>query len=50
MDSFLKTSRARLRPSCATSSPGFQPEEAAVLGLMRKRLNLEIHERMKADV
>jgi DNA topoisomerase I len=27
---------------------GLQPEEAAVLGLMRKRLNLEIHERMKA--
>ena len=29
---------------------GLQPEEAAVLGLMRMRLNLEIHERMKADV
>jgi len=27
---------------------GLQPEEAAVLGLMRKRLNLEIYERMKA--
>jgi DNA topoisomerase I len=28
---------------------GLKPEEAAVLGLMRKRLGLEIHERMKAD-
>jgi DNA topoisomerase I len=29
---------------------GLKPEEAAVLGLMRKRLSLEIHERVGADV
>ena len=29
---------------------GLKPEEAAVLGLMRKRLGLEIDERARADV
>jgi DNA topoisomerase-1 len=29
---------------------GLEPEEAAVLGLMHKRLSLEIHERVGADV
>jgi hypothetical protein len=35
-------------PRC--SPAGLKPKEAAVLGLMRKRLGLEIHERVRADV
>ena len=46
----LETIKSEVETELRDELAGLQPEEAAVLGLMRMRLNLEIHERMKADV
>ena len=50
MGQLLENIKSEIETELRDEIAGLKPEEAAVLGLMRKRLGLEIDERARAGV